>query len=57
MAHPQIVPMFYANDADTATLTSFSQWIVTSQWLQTVGADYGVGTGSVLNRIRPDKGS
>jgi hypothetical protein len=52
MAHPQIVPIFYANDADAATLTSFNQWIVTSQWLQTVGADYGVGTGSVLKVVR-----
>lgn len=52
MAHPQIVPIFYANDADTATLTRFSQWIVTSQWLQTVGADYGVGTGSVLKVVQ-----
>jgi hypothetical protein len=52
MAHPQIVPIFYANDGDTATLTRFNQWIVTSQWLQTVGADYGVGTGSVLKVVQ-----
>jgi hypothetical protein len=52
LAHPQIVPIFYANDGDVATLTSFSQWIVASQWLQTVGADYGVGTGSVLKVVQ-----
>lgn len=52
MAHPQIVPIFYANDSDASTLTNFSQWIVTSQWLQTVGADYGVGTGSVLKVVQ-----
>lgn len=55
MAHVQLVPIFYANDADTAMLTSFSQWIVGSQWLKTVGADYGVGTGSVPKVVqRPD---
>jgi hypothetical protein len=51
MAHVQLVPIFYANDTDAMTLTSFSQWIVTSQWLQAVGADYGVGTGSVLQTV------
>ena len=52
MAHPQLVPIFYANDGDTATLTSFNQWIVASQWLQAAGADYGVGTGSVLEVVQ-----
>lgn len=47
MAHVQLVPIFYANDTDATLLTGFSQWIVGSQWLQAVGADYGVGTGSV----------
>lgn len=47
MAHVQLVPIFYANDADATMLTSFSQWIVGSQWLTSVGAEYGVGTGSV----------
>jgi hypothetical protein len=51
MAHVQLVPIFYADDADATTLTSFSQWIVASQWLTTVGADYGVGTGSVLGVV------
>jgi hypothetical protein len=55
MAHMQLVPIFYSGDADATTLTSFSQWIVGSQWLQTTGADYGVGTGTVLQVVhRPD---
>ncbi|HEX3760016.1 MAG TPA: hypothetical protein VHW23_14975 [Kofleriaceae bacterium] len=52
MAHPQLVPIFYPGDADIATLTSFSQWIVGSQWLKDVGADYGVSTGSVLQVVQ-----
>ncbi len=52
MAHVQLVPIFYADDTDTQVLTSFSQWIVGSQWLNTVGADYGVSTGSVLKVVQ-----
>jgi hypothetical protein len=52
MAHVQLVPVFYMGDADTAALTSFSQWIVGSQWLKAVGADYGVGTGSALPAVQ-----
>ncbi|HEX8108421.1 MAG TPA: hypothetical protein VF516_11870 [Kofleriaceae bacterium] len=51
MAHVQLVPIFYANDTDADALTRFSQWIVSSQWLKTVGADYGVDTGSVLGVV------
>jgi hypothetical protein len=53
MAHPRLVPVFFADDAaaDVATLTSFSQWIVSSQWLAAVGAEYGVGSGAVLGAV------
>jgi hypothetical protein len=51
MAHVQLVPIFFADDTDAATLTSFSQWIVASQWLKAVGADYGVDTGAVLGVV------
>lgn len=51
IAHLQLVPIFYANDTDATMLTSFSQWIVGSQWLQAVGADYGVGTGAMLQAV------
>ena len=56
MAHVQLVPIFFADDTDAKALASFSQWIVTSQWLQAVGADYGVGTGSVpmaVDQVEP----
>jgi hypothetical protein len=52
LAHVQLVPIFYSNDGDAAMLTSFSQWIVGSQWLKAVGADYGVDTGSVLKAVQ-----
>src|ERR1043166_7101285 len=51
MAHPQLVPIFFADDTDAATLTQFSQWIVGSSWLTAVGKDYGVGNGSVLGVV------
>jgi hypothetical protein len=52
MAHPQLVPIFYNDDPDATTLTSFSRWVVTSDWLAEVGAEYGVGSGSVLGTVQ-----
>jgi hypothetical protein len=51
IAHPQLVPMFYSDDPDAEPLTRFSQWVVTSSWLDQVGAEYGVGSGSVLGVV------
>jgi hypothetical protein len=52
MAHPALVPIFFAGDPDASALTQFSQWIVHSQWLTAVGAEYGVGSGSVLGPVQ-----
>lgn len=52
MAHPQLVPIFFSDDPDITTLTSFSRWIVTSDWLADAGAEYGVGAGSVLGTVQ-----
>ena len=52
MAHPQLVPIFFPGDPDISTLTSFSQWIVTSNWFGEVGAEYGIGAGSVLGTVQ-----
>ncbi|HEX7841531.1 MAG TPA: hypothetical protein VF469_28865 [Kofleriaceae bacterium] len=52
MAHPQLVPIFYNDDPDATTLTSFSRWLVTSDWLAEVGTEYGVGPGSVLGTVQ-----
>jgi hypothetical protein len=48
MTHPQLVPIFFSDDPDVTTLAGFHHWLVTSDWLGEVGAEYGVGTGSVL---------
>src|ERR1051325_9754512 len=52
MAHPALVPIFFADDPDVDELTRFSRWIVSSKWLATVGAEYGVGLGSVLGTVQ-----
>jgi hypothetical protein len=56
MAHPQIVPIVFADNATPEFPAGFSQWLVTSSWLLEVGADYGVGRGTVLGAVkRPDR--
>jgi len=52
MAHPALVPIFFADDPDSAELTAFDHWIVGSAWLAAVGAEYGVRSGSVLGAIQ-----
>ncbi len=47
LAHPQIVTVTFANDPRAATFEAFASWIVTSDWLAAVGAEYGVGPGAV----------
>jgi hypothetical protein len=51
MAHPQLVLIFYSNDPDADALTRYSEQLVTSSWLDQVGAEYGVGPGSVLTVV------
>ena len=51
MAHPQIVPITFADDPNRATIESFSKWIVGSTWMTTVGADYGFGSATVLGNV------
>src|SRR5262245_16902638 len=52
MAHPTLVPIFFAGDPDVDALTQFSHWIIASRWLTAVGAEYGVGAGSVLGPVQ-----
>lgn len=52
MAHPQIAPIFFSDDPDVTTLADFHRWLVASDWLGEVGAEYGVGTGSVLGTVQ-----
>lgn len=56
MAHPQLVPIVFRDGRGDA-IQQFSQWIVTSSWLDAVGGEYGVGAGSVLGLVqRPELG-
>ena len=48
MANPQLVTITFANDDARPALEAYAQWIVHSQWLAAVGAEYGIGSGSVL---------
>ena len=46
MAHPDLVTVTFADDADRDALDAYGSWIVGSTWLVTVGNEYGVGDGS-----------
>lgn len=48
IAHPRVVTITFADDPDRGTLEAHAAWMVQSSWLGTVGAEYGVGLGSVL---------
>lgn len=55
LAHPELVVVTYADDPGRALHESHLTWLVGSSWLRTVGADYGVGNGSILGLVeRPD---
>lgn len=51
MRHPQLVVITYADDPNRATLEAQARWLVGSSWLTTVGAEYGVGAGSILGVV------
>jgi len=51
IVHPELVLITYANDPNRATLEAHARWLVGSSWLTDVGAEYGIGTGSVLATI------
>ncbi|MHB8417527.1 MAG: hypothetical protein ACYDCL_05600 [Myxococcales bacterium] len=42
----QLVTVTFDGDPNQKALEAFSGWLVQSSWLQTVGAQYGVGTGT-----------
>jgi hypothetical protein len=47
LQHPQLVTVTFANDARAASLEAFAQWIVGSNWLAAVGAEYGISAAAV----------
>ena len=52
MAHPGLVLVFYSDDPEVDAVTRYGEWLVASSWLDQVGAEYGVGTGSILAVVR-----
>jgi hypothetical protein len=46
---PQLVTLSYAGYESSYPVGSYADWLVTSPWLQTVGAPYGIGTGSHID--------
>lgn len=52
LAHPQLVLITYSDVADRDTLEAYGAWLVSSTWLTTIGAEYGVGAGTVLANVR-----
>lgn len=48
---PQLVLITYVDDANRTTLEAHAHWMMSSEWLATVGAEYGVGKGTVLKLV------
>jgi hypothetical protein len=48
---PQMVTINYRDDPNTAVYEGFDDWIVTSDWLMAIGADYGIGLGTNHNVV------
>ena len=48
LAHPAITIATMAGDPNTDAAIAFGQWVATSNWLSTVGADYGVHDGTYV---------
>lgn len=52
LAHPQLVVITYADDPNRDTIEAYASWMASSTWLTSVGAEYGVGGGTVLANVR-----
>jgi hypothetical protein len=50
-AHPQLVIITFADEPNRAAIEAHASWLVGSNWLTTVGADYGIGSGTILQNV------
>jgi hypothetical protein len=48
---PSVITINYRDDPSASVYEGFDDWIVTSDWLATIGADYGIGLGTNQNII------
>jgi len=51
IAHMKLVTITFENYAFQSEIQAFGDWIVGSQWLSTVGAEYGVGAGTHIAKL------
>src|SRR5579883_3576492 len=54
IAHVKLVTITFAGYPYQQQMQAFGDWIVGSTWLQTVGAEYGVGTGTHVAKLVVD---
>jgi hypothetical protein len=51
LTNPELVVITFADDPNRAVFESMASWLVSSDWLTTVGSEYGIGAGSILANI------
>jgi hypothetical protein len=51
LVHPRLVLVTYPEDENTEALVAHAEWMLSSRWLTTVGAEYGIGSGSLLAHV------
>ncbi|MFO0589286.1 MAG: hypothetical protein U0441_17240 [Polyangiaceae bacterium] len=51
IAHPKLVTITFQGDTNESKVQAFDDLLVTSDWVTTVGADYGVGAGTHLAKV------
>jgi hypothetical protein len=49
VATPHVVTIHYQDDTNASVFEAFDDWLVNSQWLASIGKDYGVGLGTNEN--------
>jgi len=52
LASAAVVTVTFAGDTRRGAFEQYAQWIVGSTWLASVGADYGVGAGTVAGAVQ-----
>jgi hypothetical protein len=52
LQHPAVVTVTYSGDTRNTQFEAYAEWIVGSNWLTTVGQDYGIGSGTVAGKVQ-----
>jgi hypothetical protein len=51
IAHPKLVTITFQGDPNTQPIQAFGDWLGQSQWLASVGSEYGVGAGTQIAKL------